>query len=1028
MTNETDDHFHHVNNMVASWFFGPRAENKEFVKEFYNNIIDLQAEGRMSYFDSTDPKFITTQMQNSKEFKNNMEYLRNQLYKLLEKLNERTVPFWSPRYMGHMVTETTMPSNLGYVAALQYNQNNIAIEGAPLTTMLEIGVGNQLCGMLGFNTSNLNINLDNIDKEDENTYNFGSQEIQSWGHITCDARNLKFYPLSLHLAIEEGQLSFISKNFSIELANGSVKLFKDCTTWELLNLRPTSVLDIPERLYQKYGIASQFLQASLKDYTIQTVGKDYLEHKFGIMKPSFIPVDYAARMDINELDKTLAKCVRNKQAVYAVVAIMGSTEQGACDPLADIVVLRERYQRRYGLSFVIHADAAWGGYFRTMLIEPSKNPPCGDDSEGHDEVGDTFVPMLALNPYTRKHLYSLKDCDSITVDPHKSGYIPYPAGALCYRDQRMRYLVTWTSPVVTRPMEESIGIYGVEGSKPGAAPVAAWLSHDVIGLHQKGYGALLGQATFTCSKIYCHWATMSTDKDNFIVVPFNMLPTEKLNTPNSEEVRKQKQKISELIVTKSNLDIINNEEALNLIKKVGSDLIINTFACNFKVNGKVNENINEANYLNQRLFEKFSLTSYRKTNKSKPLILTSTMLRQSAYGNCLTNFKNRLGLKGDQDLYVLINVVMSPWPTEFDFITTLTKTFKENLKELAELSIRRNIKTPVHLNIIPSIDGNQSNEKICHISRLFVIQGTDKIYLVHLPIFQLETHRYQVIIKAEIPTKIMEKYKDFRKKNPSKVLILWCQENITIDQIATEGSSFTACIVKDFDHYKALKEYPKVSSITFEVKTIKLLKMRNLGLPYQDADYPKDRVPFYIYGTENQLHIDHLLVKFPSIQLSAENVKIELLLGKFTNEQKERGAIVHIIAKEENDGTNIDLHEVAMQPFPDTKYLGDSFFFKANNSFHVELYEDPAYNPTSNGPGLDKVDNISPFAIGKLILPSVSKGGLYVDSRLINMDPIVKIQKERIVKLAATGSWRKCPKQLLVITEKVDAKTSPLRS
>ncbi|CAG8594035.1 11224_t:CDS:2 [Dentiscutata erythropus] len=1064
MTKETSDHFHHVNNMIASWFFGPRAENKEFVKEFYDNVIDLQAEGRMLYFDSADPNFITTQMQNSKEFKNNIEYLRSQLNKLLEKLNERTVPFWSPRYMGHMVTETTMPSNLGYVAALQYNQNNIASEGAPLTTMLEIGVGNQLCEMLGFDTSNnLNINLDNLDKEDESIYNFGSQEIQSWGHITCDARNLKFYPLSLRLAIEEGRLSFIDKSFTIELANGSVKLFKDCTTWELLNFKPTTVLNIPERLYQKYGITSQFLQASLNDYTIQTVGKDYLEQKFGITKPSLyfassthhyswpkgcaivgigsknlksIPVDNAARMDVNELDKVLAKCVRNKQAVYAVVAIMGSTEQGACDPLADIVALRERYQRRYGLSFVIHADAAWGGYFRTMLIEPPKNSPCGDYSENYSEERDTFVPMLALNPYTRKHLYSLKDCDSITIDPHKSGYIPYPAGSLCYRDQRMRYLVTWTSPVVTRSKEESIGIYGVEGSKPGAAPVAAWLSHDVIGLHQKGYGALLGQATFTCSKIYCHWATMSTDKDNFIVVPFNMLPAEKLNPPNLEEVKEQKQKIRELIVTKSNLEIINNEEALNLIKKVGSDLIINTFACNFKVDGKVNENIGEANYLNRRLFEKFSLTSYRQDNKTKPLILTSTTLKQSSYGHCLTNFKNRLGLKGDQDLYVLINVVMSPWPTEFDFITTLTKTFKETLKELTELSARRNTKTPVHLNRILSVEENQSNEKICdYTSHLFVIQGTDEIYLVHLPIFQLETHRQQVIIKAEMSTKMMEKYKDFRKKDPSKMLILCYQENITIDQIAAEGSSFSAYIIEGFDPYMALTERHKMfsrSSRSFKIKTTKLLKMRKLGSSYQDAEYPIDRVPFYIYGTENQLHIDHLLLKSPSIQLSAESVQIELTSGNFTKEQKERGAIVHIIAKEEEDGTIVDLYEVAMQPFPDTKYLGNSFFFRANTHFHVELYEDPVCDPALNGPGLDNVNSISPFAIGKIILPSVSKGSLYIDSHLINIDPVVKIQKGRTVKRAST-EWRKCPKPLLANTkknwyEKDDFKTSPVRA
>jgi glutamate/tyrosine decarboxylase-like PLP-dependent enzyme len=54
--------------------------------------------------------------------------------------------------------------------------------------------------------------------------------------------------------------------------------------------------------------------------------------------------------------------------------------------------------------------------------------------------------------------------DSITIDPHKTGYVPYPAGALCYRDNRMKYLVTWTTPYISRgPSAESIGVYGVEG-------------------------------------------------------------------------------------------------------------------------------------------------------------------------------------------------------------------------------------------------------------------------------------------------------------------------------------------------------------------------------------------------------------------------------------------------------------------------------------------------------------------------------------------------------------------------------------
>lgn len=43
-----------------------------------------------------------------------------------------------------------------------------------------------------------------------------------------------------------------------------------------------------------------------------------------------------------------------------VVAIIGSTEEGSVDPLAGIFKLRDESQAK-GLSFLVHADGAWGG-------------------------------------------------------------------------------------------------------------------------------------------------------------------------------------------------------------------------------------------------------------------------------------------------------------------------------------------------------------------------------------------------------------------------------------------------------------------------------------------------------------------------------------------------------------------------------------------------------------------------------------------------------------------------------------------
>lgn len=70
----------------------------------------------------------------------------------------------------------------------------------------------------------------------------------------------------------DGPLEFIADTF--RLHDNDENLFKDLTPWELLNIPPGVVLEIPDRLREVYHITSQFLQASLEKYLVQTVGKD----------------------------------------------------------------------------------------------------------------------------------------------------------------------------------------------------------------------------------------------------------------------------------------------------------------------------------------------------------------------------------------------------------------------------------------------------------------------------------------------------------------------------------------------------------------------------------------------------------------------------------------------------------------------------------------------------------------------------------------------------------------------------------
>ena len=116
----------------------------------------------------------------------------------------------------------------------------------------------------------------------------------------------------------------------------------------------------------------------------------------GIGANNFIGVelDHGARVDLGALRKHLQGCLDEKRAVYAVVAIVGSTEEGCVDPLGGIIRIRDEFQQK-GLSFLVHADAAWGGYFCTMLPRGFKP---GDEIALPSESGSGhgFVPDATL--------------------------------------------------------------------------------------------------------------------------------------------------------------------------------------------------------------------------------------------------------------------------------------------------------------------------------------------------------------------------------------------------------------------------------------------------------------------------------------------------------------------------------------------------------------------------------------------------------------------------------------------------------
>ncbi|CAE6344214.1 unnamed protein product [Rhizoctonia solani] len=954
------EHLNERHNRLAAWFLGPKAENTEFLRNFFNFIADRTEEARKN-FQPEDPEFIDQQIQANSSFQQEIRDLDESLKELTEALSKHSIPFWSPRYNAHMTYDTSMPALLGYLMTTLFNPNNVATEASPLTTVIELEVGLQLCEMLGYDIS-------------------VTDSSRPWGHITCGgsianlesiwvARNLKFYPLSLACALEPGApLESIRDRLMIELCTGEIKLFSELSTWELLNLKPETVFAIPERLEEEFDISSSFLTDTMNKYLIQSLGKDVLEKKFNITLPNRyfvgatkhyswpkgaaitgigsdniidIPVDINARLDSSKLDKLLQECLDEKRAVYAVVAIMGSTEHGAVDPLRDVWELREKYQKK-GLSFAIHADAAWGGYFTSLLREEKKvgrGLPIDPDNK--------YVPELALSDHTRTQLDHLKYADSITIDPHKSGYIPYPAGGLCYRDGRMRFLVTWLNPDVYKDSDgdESVGVYGVEGSKPGAAPVAAWVSHRVIGLHKNGYGSLLGEAMFSCTKMYTNWVTMDIGDPNLIVVPLNAIPAERDGgTP--EEIQKQREYIRDNIVNRPNLELVRDDKAMALVREMGSDLSINAFACNFRLaNGEINKDVVESNYLNTRIYERLSVTKIEDNIFDKPLFIMSTFMEDKVYGECCTRLKERLGVVGAQDLDILVNCVMSPFPTVANFTKSIADAFKKIAHEEIERCLFRNTVTEDDFR--------------------FVLQGTDKPYLTLLPMFNMANYRHQLILSCDIPAGVMDTYRAERAKDPKATFFIGTTKDVKLDSIL--AGSFEAMLEKGLPA-KNQPPPPRYAS-NFQVTNVKVLKNNPIDSKYLDGAFP-EYMYFYLYGTNEQRHIDHMLVSPGSAQLTSDQVQLVLTNGTLSGDNLSKGYILRLD----------DYHENVVFPVlpPNTPR-----FFKSGQKLKVSIFEDP-HGTDAHGPGLTApFSTATPVASGTMTLGDM----VYTDSALLNGNP-----------------------------------------
>lgn len=413
-----------------------------------------------------------------------------------------------------MLSEQTIAAQAAYFAAMLYNPNNVSGEVAPVTTRLEGEVAEQLARMVGYDPQ------------------------RCWGHLTSGgtianfealwiARNVHYYPVGGSLAARS-----LGIDVPVSLPGGSLAMLRDLDLWQLLNIQPERSLDLWEKLWA--AAPKPAVESALRQHSLASLGyQDYsrqLTREFGDPLAAgvvlaagtshyswakivaalglgsnqlvLIPVGRECRMDPDALWREIESLTNKRIPIMACVSTCGTTEEGAVDDLQRILEVRDRAQRELDVTFHIHSDACYGGYAASLTRAPdgSRHTPASI----REMLGTVQWPT---DQWVRS-LSALERADSVSIDPHKLGYVPYPAGAFLLKDRRGRELVSTDPPYLaiatSRENGEQpvLGRFIFEGSKPGASAAATWLSHKTIPLNSAGHGRIIASTLRGARELY----------------------------------------------------------------------------------------------------------------------------------------------------------------------------------------------------------------------------------------------------------------------------------------------------------------------------------------------------------------------------------------------------------------------------------------------------------------------------------------------------------------------------------------------
>jgi len=529
------------NKVIKSLFLGPKAENQELYESLIIEIIKDSCFLRKN-FHPADLPVISETDKLSDDFQLTAAELKQELQNILSEL-KRGVPLYHPRYIGHMHGDLLISAIAGYFGTILYNSNNIVGESSPATTRMEFNYISSLAKMVGYKPM---INADN-------------NVPQSGGHLSAGgttakmealwvARNMKYYPIAVKIAsFKENDCAFI-KDLHLNFFD---KTIKDISFSELFNLSPSAISDLKGLIYRKCsdykqkveeikGLISQYEVIDLGVHGIHQMVNVVTEGKENLKLPKLyyaksyhyswdkaidligighhqivkVPIDRGFRLDFEKFREVYDK----NSPTLAVIGILGSSKQGSIDPIDDLVQFRKDLEQYEKKSFHLHIDGAYGGYFPCLLkTNDNQLITANELVESIKMKENDFDMPFDINKKWYKKVDAAKYSDSITIDPHKMGYIPYPAGSIIFSDTRCKDFISYLPSYLNKSAEskdiseEFLGQWTLEGSRPGAAATACYLAEKVLPYHKDAHGIIV-KNTIQAAMLF--WKSLQDFNDN----------------------------------------------------------------------------------------------------------------------------------------------------------------------------------------------------------------------------------------------------------------------------------------------------------------------------------------------------------------------------------------------------------------------------------------------------------------------------------------------------------------------------------